>query len=73
MWVVRMSQKENWRGALSDLAFKGTQRIGTRDYKAEKPLLDRLDELAEQIQTASSALQSEVRLQAEFEQVGPGS
>lgn len=55
---------------LEHLAFKGTQRIGTRDYKAEKPLLDRLDELAEQIQAATPASQSEVaRLQAEFEKV----
>jgi predicted Zn-dependent peptidase len=55
---------------LEHLAFKGTQQIGTRDYKAEKPLLDRLDELAEQIQTASSAPKAEVdRLQAEFEKV----
>ena len=56
---------------LEHLAFKGTQRIGTRDYKAEKPLLDRLDELAEQIQAASLAKkQAEVaRLQAQFEQV----
>ena len=55
---------------LEHLAFKGTQRIGTRDYKAEKPLLDRLDELAEQIQAATPASPSEVaRLQAEFKKV----
>ena len=55
---------------LEHLAFKGTQQIGTRDYKAEKPLLDRLDELAEQIQAATPASPSEVaRLQAEFKKV----
>lgn len=53
---------------LEHLAFKGTQRIGTRDYEAEKPLLDRLDELAEQIQVASSSgKQAEVaQLQVKF-------
>lgn len=40
---------------LEHLAFKGTQRIGTRDYQAEKPLLARLDQLAEQIQAARAA------------------
>ncbi len=56
---------------LEHLAFKGTQRIGTRDYEAEKPLLDRLDQLAEQIQVAKTAgKQAEVaQLQAEFDQV----
>ncbi len=56
---------------LEHLAFKGTTRIGTRDYKAEKPLLDRLDQLAEQIQDAKAAgKQAEAaKLQAEFDKV----
>jgi len=56
---------------LEHLAFKGTTRIGTQDYKAEKPLLDRLDELSEQIQAAKAAgKQPEVaKLEAEFTQV----
>lgn len=57
---------------LEHLAFKGTQRIGTRDYKAEQPLLERLDALAEQIQAAKAARKPAdvvIRLQAEFEQV----
>ena len=56
---------------LEHLAFKGTKHIGTRDFQAEKPLLDRLDLLAEQIQTASSAKKDAevVRLQAQFKQV----
>ncbi|MEW5858309.1 MAG: pitrilysin family protein [Cyanobacteriota bacterium] len=56
---------------LEHLAFKGTTRIGTQDYKAEKPLLDRLDQLAEQIQAAKAAKKpAEVtRLQAEFNKV----
>lgn len=56
---------------LEHLAFKGTQRIGTRNYKAEKPLLDRLDELATQIQAAlADKNQAEVaRLQAQFKKV----
>lgn len=53
---------------LEHLAFKGTQRIGTRNYEAEKPLLERLDQLAEQIQAAKNP--AEVgRLQAQFERV----
>lgn len=56
---------------LEHLAFKGTPRIGTKDYKAEKPLLDRLDQLAEQIQAAKAAgKETEVAiLQAEFTKV----
>ena len=56
---------------LEHLAFKGTTRIGTKDYKAEKPLLDRLDQLAEQIQSAkATGKQAEVaKLQAEFTKV----
>lgn len=55
---------------LEHLAFKGTKRIGTRDYQAEKPLLDRLDELAEKIQTAIAKKDAQVtRLQAQFKQV----
>ncbi len=56
---------------LEHLAFKGTQLIGTRDYKAEKPLLDHLDDLVEQMQAAKTAgKQAEVaRLQAEFDQL----
>ena len=29
---------------LEHMAFKGSQRIGTRDYKAEAPLLTAVDE-----------------------------
>ncbi|MBD2740543.1 pitrilysin family protein [Coleofasciculus sp. FACHB-1120] len=56
---------------LEHLAFKGTTRIGTQDYKAEKPLLDRLDQLAEQIQAAKAAKKSAevTALQAEFNKV----
>lgn len=56
---------------LEHLAFKGTQRIGTRNYKAEKPLLDRLDQLAEQLQQAKAVgKQIELsKLQAQFAQV----
>jgi len=56
---------------LEHLAFKGTTRIGTQDYKAEKPLLDRLDQLSEQIQAALAAgKQTEVtQLQSEFTKI----
>ncbi|RCJ30938.1 peptidase M16 [Nostoc minutum NIES-26] len=56
---------------LEHLAFKGTTRIGTKDYKAEKPLLDRLEQLDAQIKTAKANGKKDevVRLQAEFQQV----
>ena len=56
---------------LEHLAFKGTTRIGTKDYKAEKPLLDRLDQLFEEIQAAKAAgKEAEVtKLQAEFAKI----
>jgi predicted Zn-dependent peptidase len=56
---------------LEHLAFKGTPRIGTKDYKAEKLLLDRLDRLAEQISASIAAGKKDevAKLQAEFKKV----
>ncbi|MGC9525983.1 MAG: M16 family metallopeptidase [Limnospira sp.] len=56
---------------LEHLAFKGSKRIGTTDYEAEKPLLDKLDRLFEDIQNATARGDSEkvAALSAEFEQV----
>nr|WP_238993848.1 pitrilysin family protein [Calothrix sp. PCC 6303] len=56
---------------LEHLAFKGTTRIATKDYQAEKPLLERLEELDNQIRTAKAANQQEkvTSLTAEFQQV----
>lgn len=56
---------------LEHLAFKGTRRIGTTDYEAERPLLDRLDALFSQIQAAQAAGQTEeaAQLQASFDQL----
>jgi predicted Zn-dependent peptidase len=56
---------------LEHLAFKGTTRIGTTDYKAEAPLLDKLDRLSEQIQAATAQKQKAEldKLKAEFAQV----
>ena len=56
---------------LEHLAFKGTRRIGTKDYKKEKPLLDRLDVLAKQIQTATDAGKKDevARLEAQFKKL----
>jgi predicted Zn-dependent peptidase len=53
---------------LEHLAFKGTTRIGTTDYKAEKPLLEKLEKLDSQIRTAKVAGKKEeiARLQTEF-------
>ncbi|WP_292799937.1 pitrilysin family protein [Nostoc sp. NMS7] len=56
---------------LEHLAFKGTTRIGTKDYKAEKPLLEALERLDAQIKTAKTdGKKAEVaRLETEFKQV----
>lgn len=50
---------------LEHLAFKGTTRIGTTNAQAEKPLLDRLDQLSEQIQKSKGA--EAAKLQQEFD------
>ncbi|NJR39010.1 MAG: insulinase family protein [Leptolyngbyaceae cyanobacterium CSU_1_4] len=39
---------------LEHLAFKGTQRIGTTNYKAEKVILDQIDKLFTQLQAAKA-------------------
>ncbi|MEK6545647.1 MAG: pitrilysin family protein [Nitrospinota bacterium] len=36
---------------LEHMLFKGTKILGTRDYKKEKPLLDKMDEIAVQLDT----------------------
>lgn len=56
---------------LEHLAFKGTQQIGTTNYTAEAPLLDRLDEIFTQIKTAKAAGKTEQvkKLTEQFNQV----
>ncbi|GAB4147759.1 MAG: pitrilysin family protein [Cyanobacteria bacterium J069] len=56
---------------LEHLAFKGTTRLGTSDYAAEKPLLARLDRLFDRIQAAKAAGQPgrAAELQSEFDRV----
>lgn len=56
---------------LEHLAFKGTRRIGTIDYKAEKPLLDKLEQLDSQIRAAKAAKKTDEveKLQAQFNSV----
>jgi predicted Zn-dependent peptidase len=56
---------------LEHLAFKGTTRIGTTNYQAEKPLLERLERLDAQIRAAkANGKQDEVaKLQATFKEV----
>jgi predicted Zn-dependent peptidase len=56
---------------LEHLAFKGTTQIGTKSYREEKPLLDRLDRLATQIRSAKAAGKKEevAKLEAEFKQL----
>lgn len=56
--VGGVDEQEGKTGAahfLEHLAFKGTQRIGTTNYQAEKRLLEHMDRLFEQIQTAAAA------------------
>ncbi|MDQ2100377.1 MAG: pitrilysin family protein [Tychonema bourrellyi B0820] len=54
---------------LEHLAFKGTPKIGTTDYKAEKPLLEKQDQLFDQIQAAKASGKTEevAKLRAEFD------
>ncbi|MGM3304811.1 M16 family metallopeptidase [Anabaena sp. WFMT] len=56
---------------LEHLAFKGTKRIGTTDYKAEQPLLERLEQLDTQIRTAKAKDKKDdlAKLQTEFKSV----
>ncbi|MGE5660568.1 MAG: M16 family metallopeptidase [Actinomycetota bacterium] len=56
---------------LEHLAFKGTPKIGTNNYKAEKPLLDQQDQLFTQIQAAKAKGQTEevAKLKAEFDKL----
>lgn len=54
---------------LEHLAFKGTTRIGTSDFQAEKPLLEKLDQLAANIKSAKEQKKDTAALEAEFAQV----
>jgi len=56
---------------LEHLAFKGTKRIGTKDYKAEAPLLEKLEKLDNQIKIAKAENQKDeiARLETEFKSV----
>jgi len=56
---------------LEHLAFKGTPQIGTTDYKAEKPLLEKQDKLFAQIQAAKASGKTAelAKFQAEFDKV----
>ncbi|MEO1184476.1 MAG: insulinase family protein, partial [Cyanobacteria bacterium J06636_27] len=56
---------------LEHLAFKGTDRIGTKNYAKEKRLLERLDKLAEQVKQAQAAGEKDkvAQLEAEFKKI----
>ena len=56
---------------LEHLAFKGTDRIGTKNYRKEKRLLNKLDELAAKIQQANAAGQNNevAQLEAQFKKI----
>ena len=53
---------------LEHLAFKGTSKIGTTDWQAEKALLDKLDQLDGQLREAIASGKDPKALQAEFNQ-----
>ncbi len=54
---------------LEHLAFKGTKKIGTKDYEAEKATLDKLDRIFAQIQqgTTDGKTEQVAQLKADFE------
>ncbi|MCL2933414.1 MAG: insulinase family protein [Trichodesmium sp. MAG_R03] len=54
---------------LEHLAFKGTKKIGTKDYEAEKPILEKLDQIFAQIQQGRIDGKTEqvAQLKANFE------
>ncbi|MGG6293233.1 M16 family metallopeptidase [Leptolyngbya sp. AN02str] len=54
---------------LEHLAFKGTSRIGTRDYEQEQQVLNELDRVFDQLQAAKAANQTDeiTRLQQTFD------
>ncbi|MDF0554783.1 pitrilysin family protein [Kamptonema sp. UHCC 0994] len=56
---------------LEHLAFKGTPKIGTTDYKAEKPLLEKQDKIFDQIQAAKASGKTEevAKLKTEFDKI----
>jgi predicted Zn-dependent peptidase len=58
---------------LEHLAFKGTTRISTKNWQAEKPLLERLDRLAIELQTALKTYKENdpkiIQLRQEFDRV----
>jgi predicted Zn-dependent peptidase len=56
---------------LEHLAFKGTSLIGTKDYSAEKPLLDEMDQLFDQLLEAEANQddQALAQIQGEFDAV----
>ncbi|MBE9012171.1 insulinase family protein [Pseudanabaenaceae cyanobacterium LEGE 13415] len=54
---------------LEHLAFKGTTRIGTSNFQTEKPLLERLDQLAAQIKSGREQKKDVNALQQEFDRV----
>jgi predicted Zn-dependent peptidase len=56
---------------LEHLAFKGTRRIGTTNYKAEAPLLDKLEQLDNQIRSAKKSGKTDeiAKLETEFKTV----
>lgn len=54
---------------LEHLAFKGTTRIGTKYYAAEKHLLSKLDRLFEQMKSAAGDATKLASLQEEFDRV----
>lgn len=62
--LARVGSVNEWPGItggshlLEHLMFKGTRRLGTLDFKAEKPVLDRIDRLASQMRREQALLRT---------------
>ncbi|MGI5842703.1 MAG: M16 family metallopeptidase [Candidatus Xenobium sp.] len=62
--LARVGSVNEWPGItggshlLEHLMFKGTRILGTLDFKAEKPILDRIDRLASQMRNEQALLRT---------------
>jgi len=72
VWAVNEAEgKTGVAHYLEHLAFKGTSRIGTTNYRAEQQTLKAMDQLFDRILAAEAAgdQATKVKLQAEFDQL----
>jgi len=74
--VGAVNDPENARGVahlLEHMLFKGTKRIGTTDYAAEKPLLDEIEQVGDRLDALRTTVDADVkeieRLQQSLEEL----